>query len=164
MALTDENSMVMPVAPMYGNGNAGGFWGNDGSFWLLILFLFAFMGNGFGNGFNGGAAGTTYVANDVQRGFDQAAVTNGINGISTGMCNGFSSVQQALCSGFSGVNQSISNGFAQAEIANNARQMADMQQQFTLQSQLAQCLKKISHKAKEVFGFTNYGAVGTLAA
>ena len=77
MALTDENNMVMPVAPMYGNGNAGGLWGNDGSFWLLILFLFAFMGNGFGNGFSGGAAGTTFVANDVQRGFDQAAVTGG---------------------------------------------------------------------------------------
>lgn len=26
MALTDDNNMVMPVAPMYGNGNAGGLW------------------------------------------------------------------------------------------------------------------------------------------
>ena len=31
MALTDENSMVMPVAPMYGGGN-GGF-GNFGGDW-----------------------------------------------------------------------------------------------------------------------------------
>ena len=53
MALTDENGsgMVMPVAPMYGgygNGNNGG-WGNfggDGAWWLLVLFLFAFNGNG----------------------------------------------------------------------------------------------------------------------
>jgi hypothetical protein len=33
MALTDENNMVMPVAPMYGGGNGGGFgngWGGDG--------------------------------------------------------------------------------------------------------------------------------------
>lgn len=32
MALTDDNNMVMPVAPMYGGGN-GGFgngWGGDG--------------------------------------------------------------------------------------------------------------------------------------
>lgn len=128
MALTDENNMVMPVAPMYG-GNGGGFgssWGNDGSFWLLILFLFAFMGNGWGNGVNGG--GTTYVANDIQRGFDQATVTGGINDIAANMCNGFSNVQQALC-----------NGFNQAEVSNNARQMADMQQMFALQSQMSQC-------------------------
>lgn len=32
MALTDENGsgMVMPVAPMYGNGNNGMGWGGDG--------------------------------------------------------------------------------------------------------------------------------------
>lgn len=29
MALTDDNSMVMPVTPMYGNGNGMGF-GGDG--------------------------------------------------------------------------------------------------------------------------------------
>ena len=34
MALTDENGggMVMPVAPMYGGGNGGGFMG-DGNGW-----------------------------------------------------------------------------------------------------------------------------------
>lgn len=37
MALTDDNNMVMPVAPMYGgNGGFGSSWGNDGTFWLLI--------------------------------------------------------------------------------------------------------------------------------
>lgn len=28
MALTDENGMVMPVAPMYGGGGFGGGFGN----------------------------------------------------------------------------------------------------------------------------------------
>lgn len=32
MALTDDNSMVMPVAPMYGGGN-GGFGGGFGGDW-----------------------------------------------------------------------------------------------------------------------------------
>ena len=144
MSLTTENGngFTMPVMPMgnaYGSG-FGGSWGGDGFFWLIILFLFAFMGNGWGNGFgNGSGSGTTYVANDIQRGFDQAALTSGINGLSTSLCNGFSNVQQSLCNGFAGVNGSISNGFAQSEISANARQMADMQQQFALQSQLAQC-------------------------
>ena len=142
MSLTENSNasgMVMPVAPMngYGNGGYGGFLGGDGLWFIVLLLIFAnngWGGNGFGNG-----GGTTYVANDVQRGFDQATLTNGINGISTGLCNGFSAVQQSLCNGFAGVNGAISNGFAQAEIANNARQMADMNQQFALQSQLAQC-------------------------
>lgn len=33
MAITDENGMVMPVTPMYGNGSNGGFgngFGGDG--------------------------------------------------------------------------------------------------------------------------------------
>lgn len=145
MSLTtteNGNGFTMPVMPMgnaYGNG-FGGSWGGDGFFWLIILFLFAFMGNGWGNGFgNGSGSGTTYVANDIQRGFDQATLTSGINGLSTSLCNGFSNVQQSLCNGFAGVNGAISNGFAQSEISANARQMADMQQQFALQSQLAQC-------------------------
>ena len=163
MSLTNENgNMVMPVSPMYGNGYGNGFggFGGDG-FWLILLFLLI-GNNGWGNGYGGN--GTTYVANDVQRGFDQAALTGGINGISTAMCNGFANVQQSLCNGFAGVNGAIANGFAQSEISANARQMADMNQNFALQSQFAQCLKKISNKAKEIFCFTNVEAVGTLAA
>lgn len=154
MSLTENgNGFTMPVVPMSGgNGGFGGSWGNDGLFWIIILFLFAAMG-GWGNGSwggNGNGNGVPYVVNDVQRGFDQASLTSGINGISTGLCNGFAGVQQSLCNGFAGVNQGVSNGFAQAEISANARQMADMQQQFAsqiaitggltgLQSQLAQC-------------------------
>lgn len=142
MSLTDNgNGFTMPVQPMGGYGSNGGFggWGNDGFFWLIVLFLFGFMGNGWGNGYGANGGGTTYIANDVQRGFDQAALTGGISDISSGMCNGFSGVQQSLCNGFAGVNATVANGFAQSEISNNARQMADMQQQFALQSQLASC-------------------------
>ena len=141
MSLTENgNGFTMPVVPMSG-GNGGGFgsWGSDGFFWLIILFLFAFMGNGWGNGFGANGGGTTYVANDLQRGFDQASLTTGINGISTGLCNGFAGVQQSLCNGFAGVNATVANGFAQSEISANARQMADMQQQFAMQSALQNC-------------------------
>ena len=140
MSLTNENGnggMVMPVSPMYGNGYGSGFgFGGDG-FWIILLFLLL-GNNGWGNGY-GANGGTSYIANDVQRGFDQAALTSGINGLSTSLCNGFSNVQQSLCNGFAGVNGAISNGFAQSEISANARQMADMQQQFAMQSALQNC-------------------------
>ena len=135
------DNMVMPVAPMgsYG-GNSGFGWGGDGAWWLLVLFLFAANGNGFGWG-NGGMNGmmpymaSTNTNNDVQRGFDQQALTTGISGLGTAI-NG---VNQALCNGFAGVNATVANGFASAEVAENSRQMANMNQMFALQSQMAQC-------------------------
>ena len=45
----------------------------------------------------------------------------------------------ALQNSINSVGQAIGNGFAQAEIAANSRQMADMNQNFALQQQLSQC-------------------------
>lgn len=155
MALTDENgSMVMPVAPMGGFG--GGFGGNnngfgDGGWWILLLFILLAGGNGWGNNNNGGgngggfgggffpyAAATTDYA--VQNGFDQAAIRDGITGVQNAVTSGFSDVQMALCNGFAGV----ANGFSQAEIANNARQIANMQQAFASQTAVTAGLNDIS--------------------
>ena len=143
MSLTSGELSAADIAAVTngGNGNGGFGWGGDGAWWLLVLFLFAFNGNWGNNGNGGGFGGygAPYVANDVQRGFDQSAIMNGISGIQSAVTSGFVDTAAALCNGFAGVNSSISNGFAQAEIAANARQMADMQQAFGLQSQLAQC-------------------------
>lgn len=124
------NGMVMPVAPMYGGGGMmnNGF-GNDG--WWIVLLIILLAGAGRGNwGGNGGGSNVAYVdpSFGIQAGFNQAALTTGI-----------SNIQQDICNGFAGVNQSISNGFAQAEIAANSRQIADMQQNFAMQQQFAQC-------------------------
>ena len=151
------NGMVMPVAPMGGYGGSGcydGFGGN-GAWWLLVLFLFAANGNGFGWGGNGLGGGMPYLMNsntnaDVQRGFDQQAIMSAAGDINTNLMTGFAGVNQALCNGFAGVNATVSNGFSAAESANNARQIANMQQAFNaqtavtagltgVQSQLAQC-------------------------
>ena len=136
------NSMVMPVAPFYG-GNGGGFgFGDAGSGWWIILLLLC-LGGGWGNGFGGfgggGAIPWMNTNNDVQRGFDQSAMMNGITGVQGAVTSGFGDVQTGLCGGFAGVNAAIANGFAQAEIGENARQMSNMQQMFQLQSQLSQC-------------------------
>lgn len=123
----ENNGMYMPVAPAYGGmGNDGFFGGNGAWFILILLAMFGWGGNGFG--FSGNNAGNGFVGADIQRGFDQSALTTGINNIQTGLCNGFA-----------GVNQAISNGFAQAEIAANNRQMADMTQNFNLQSSFQNC-------------------------
>lgn len=133
MSLLDNGgNMVMPVGPMYGgNGGSNGFGWGDGSFWIIVLFLFAIMGNGWGNGFGGGGS-MPYIMNtnnDLQRGFDQQAVISGINGVNAGV----NALAQSQC-----------NGFSNAEIAANSRQMATMQQNFNAQTAIDSRLDAIA--------------------
>lgn len=101
--------------------------------------LLGWGNNGWGgNGFDGGAGNLypwmnqTETINDGFR--DQMLNTN-----VTSIRDGIGDISTQLCNGFAGVNASIANGFAQSEISANARQMADMNQRFALQSQLADC-------------------------
>ena len=161
MALTDENgtNMVMPVAPMYGGNNNGGFGFGDGNgWWILLLFiLMGGWGNGFG-GYGGGAlandAAVMYPwmnqSNQINGGFRDQMLNTSINGIQQSITSGFGDVQTALCGGFAGVNASINgaqNALAQQMYGN---QIADLERSFAaqtantagmtaLQAQLAQC-------------------------
>ena len=144
MALTDGNNgggMVMPVSPMYGNGGGNGFgFGGDG-WWIILLFIIlGGWGNGYGNGGFGGNVGSEIYpwmnqANLTSEGFQNQLMNDNITSIRDGVFG----ISTQLCNGFAGVNSSIANGFAQSEISANARQMADMNQRFALQSQLADC-------------------------
>lgn len=162
MALTDENNMVMPVAPMYGNG--GGFgngFGGDG-WWIILLFVLLGGGNwgmgGFG-GFGNMALGYDFpwllngqqsINANTNAGFNQAATNAALGDISNAVTSGFGNVQTSLCSGFAGVNATV-NG-AQNAIAQQlyTNQLADLERSFNaqtastagmsaIQAQLAQC-------------------------
>lgn len=141
----DENStpFTMPVAPAYGGGYGNGGFGGFGGDWAwIILLLVLFGGNGWGNGFGGMDCGLYPWLNNSQNingGFRDQMISGSINSIGDKITSGFGDVQTALCGGFAGVNAGISNGFAQAEIAENARQMASMNQMFSLQSALQNC-------------------------
>ena len=122
MALSENGSdMVMPVGPMYGNGSGGfGNW-NDGSFWIIILFLFAFMGNGWGGYGNGGQVQTQ---NDVQRGFDQQAVMTGISGIN----NALATAEVSRCNAQANIMETLNNMAANFQncCCDNRVQLADL--------------------------------------
>ena len=142
--MDSENSspFTMPVAPMYG-GNQGGFgggWGGDWGWIILLLLLAGNGGWGMGGGFGGdGLYPWMNNSQNINSGFRDQMLGTQINGIQNAITSGFGDVQTALCSGFGGVNAAIANGFAQSEIAANARQMADMQQSFAMQSALQNC-------------------------
>lgn len=159
--MTENGNMYMPVAPAYsaGSGFGSGF-GSD--FWLILILLFCFGGWGNG-GFGGGAWGMDGLypwMNNAQittNGFQNQALGSAISGLQNSITSGFGDVQlgiagvnQNICQTGNGITQAVTNGFAQAEIADNARQMATMQQSFANQtamnqgfngvtSQLAQC-------------------------
>ena len=140
MAFSDEsgNGMVMPVAPMYGGGNGNGFgFGGDWA-WIILLLLLGWGNNGWGNGYDGGAGGLYPWMNQTETindGFRDQMLNTSV----TSIRDGIGDISTQLCNGFAGVNAGVANGFAQAEISANARQMANMNQRFALQSQLADC-------------------------
>lgn len=71
------NINVLPGGNSYGGGDA---FGNNGAWWIIILFLFAMMG-GWGNNGNANASGFVPYYGGVQQGFDQASIMSGINTI-----------------------------------------------------------------------------------
>lgn len=134
MALEENggNGLIMPVAPMYGGG--GGFgnsgFGGDGGWWILLLFILlgGWNNNGNGGGGFGGGVGGLYPwmnqANLTSEGFQNQLMNDNIT-----------SIRDSI----NGIGMQLCNGFNQAEIAANARQMADMNQNFALQSSLQNC-------------------------
>ena len=141
MALTDESNgtgMVMPVAPMYGGGTGfGNGFGGDGSWWILLLFiLLGGWNNGFGGGYGGGGDLYPWMnqSNQINGGFRDQMINDNV----TSIRDGIGGISTQLCNGFAGVNQGVANGFAQAEIAANGRQMANMNQAFAAQTAMTQ--------------------------
>lgn len=111
------------------NGNNDGF-GDNGSWWVIIFLIFAFMGwgrngNGFGGGNGSGATDNYVLASDfatIQRqlsdGFGD--LTSQSRYIQNGLCDGFYAMNTSLLNGFAGVNNSImTNGYETRNDINN---------------------------------------------
>lgn len=149
MALTDGEGMntTMLVSP------AGGYMGNNGGFgngfggdwaWIILLLLLGWGNNGWGgNGFGGGfsaeypwlANGQQNIMTNTNNGFRDQLINDGITSIRDGIGN----LQTQLCNCCGDVQMSLANGFAGVEQGANARQMANMQSIFGVQSALQNC-------------------------
>lgn len=138
MALQDMTPA--DLAAVVGNNEDGGF-GNGNGWWIILLFLFLGWGNRGWGGNGGGGAGD--AGGDMLYPWMNQAQNTWM---------GFSQVQQDLCNGFAGVTAAVTNGFANAETAATARQMANMQQQFALSQQFADCC------CENRLGLANLGA------
>ena len=121
--INTEGLSAADLAAVLGNNND---FGGNGAWWLLILLIFANNGWGNNNGFsgNGGYMPPYATANDVQSGFDQAALVSGINGITTALSNGFA-------------NAEISRANTLANVTNQMNTIAMNQQQGCCENRLA---------------------------
>lgn len=152
------------LAAVTGNdGNRSSVWGGDASWWIIILFLFAFCGWG-GNGFGGvgGGGNSGAAARDaVAYGFDISNLDTGIRGVQTSLSDGFYAQNNALLQGYNSLNNAITTTAAAQQTAlcqdfndtntailtsTNAIQRdiaasntANLQSVNSLQAQLAQC-------------------------
>lgn len=118
------------IAAVSNNNRSGdGMWDN-GSWWIIILFLFIFAGwNGNGGGVFGGAGST---GSGITDGYiltsDFANIERKIDGVNNGLCDGFYAMNTSLLNGFAGVNNAI-----------QADTIANMQNANALQAQVKDC-------------------------
>lgn len=124
MSLSNESTMVMPVAPAYqggyGYGNGcGSMWGGDWASWIILFLIFGMFGWGgfgnFGGGFGGGnglgsPSGQGWATRaDINEGFALNNLQSGINSIQNGICDSTYTLTNAINNGFHGVDTAMCN-------------------------------------------------------
>lgn len=140
------NGFAYPYPVMGGFGGNSGFggFGGDGALWLIVLLALiwgnngnngfgGFGGNSFDNGYAWLSNGQKEIMANTNNGFDTLHLSNQIEGVRDGIYG----LSNQLCNCCADMNSTVSNGFFNAEIAENNRQMANMNQIFGLSTQLS---------------------------
>ncbi len=134
-----------PVMGGFGGTGFGGF-GGDSAIWLIVLLALIWGNNGNGNGFFGGnggfdngyawlSNGQKDIMSQTSDGFNSLHLSNNIEGIRDSV----NSLSNQLCSCCGDITSAINTTAYNAEIAAANRQMANMNQNFALSQQLANC-------------------------
>lgn len=163
MSITSSELTPADLSCICGNKNNDGLFGGDGLYAIIVLFILMGMMGGYG-GFGGFGGGFNNVAADgmamypwmnqlqaTQQGFTEQQTNNAISNLSNAVTSGFgdtalgiAGINQNICASSNGITAAINNGFSQAEVANNARQMANMQQGFNTQTAITSGLNDLS--------------------
>lgn len=93
-----------------GNGNnAGGFWGDGGWIFAIIIFAMIFgWGNGGFGGYGGGGALTRAELYD---GFSMQNIDGAVRGVQQGICDATYALNNAITGGFANTNLGMMQGF-----------------------------------------------------
>lgn len=165
---------TMPVQPAgYSNcGNNGGFGGWGDGWWAIIIFamIFGWGNGGWGGGFGGNGAGLNGALTraDLCQDMNFNNLESAVRGVQQGICdstfalnntitNGFAGVDNAVCTlgyqtaqGFHGVDNAICNLGYNVQQGFNATNVALMQGQNALSTQIADCCCKTQNGLKDI--------------
>ena len=124
----DTVSLSDIAAVTRGNDNDG--WGNGGAWWIIILFLFVFMGGGFWGNRNGdyGQYATAATQQEILFGQQFGQINDRLTNLGNGICSLGYDMQGNICQ--------LGKEMA---LAQNGTNMTIMQNANSIQAQLAQC-------------------------
>ena len=124
----DTVSLSDIAAVTRGNDNDG--WGNGGAWWIIILFLFVFMGGGFWGNRNGdyGQYATAATQQEILFGQQFGQINDRLTNLGNGICSLGYDMQGNICQ----LGKEIA-------LAQNGTNMTIMQNANSIQAQLAQC-------------------------
>ena len=147
LATNNGNGFAYPYPVMggFGGGFGNGF-GGDGALWLIILLALIWNNNGNGNGFFGGnggfdngyawlSNGQKEIMQNTNSGFDTLHLSNQIEGVRDGIWG----ISNQLCNVGNDITSAINTTAYNAEISANNRAVNQMQTDFALSQQLANC-------------------------
>lgn len=128
------------------NSNNGWGAGNFGD-WIILFLIFGMFGfGGWGGGFGGFGGGANNpglqglaTRADINEGFALNNITSGITAIQQGICDSTYALTNNINNGFHGVDNAICNLGNQIQQGFNTTNIALMQGQHALSTQLAQC-------------------------
>lgn len=126
-------------------GNNDSFGGNNGIWWLALLFLFGWGGGGFGGFGNRGGGGACATQADVRSAVDQQTLISKLDQQTYGLADS----TYAL-------NNAITGGFASAELSRCNQQAALMTQLFQMSSDSSKCCCETQRLLERGFADTNY--------
>ena len=131
-------------------GNRGNGWGDGDSWWIILLFMFAFGGWGrggmFGDGANGGFGGAPWATPyDVRAAVDQQTLISKLDQQTYGLADSTYTLTSAITNGFHGVDTAVCTlGY-------------NMQGGFnTLAHQMSDCCCETQRLIERGFADTNY--------
>lgn len=124
----DTVSLSDIAAVTRGNDNDG--WGNGGAWWIIILFLFVFMGGGFWGNRNGeyGQYATAATQQEILFGQQFGQINDRLTNIGNGICSLGYDMQG-----------NIGQLGKEMALAQNGTNMTIMQNANSIQAQLAEC-------------------------
>ena len=79
--------------------------------WIMVFAMFSRNGFGFGGNDNNAATQGALTRSDLNEGFMNAQVQDGIRSIQNGLCDGFYAMNNSVMQGFNGVGRDLCAGF-----------------------------------------------------